>query len=386
MKNKIFKIFSILVSVSSISATSLTVMSCGHKNNDKADWENFKKETLNEAAINIVDATLTPNWSDVKASELSIKFVVDSTEKKITATIDRTVQYEKLTTAIFEIDFKIGAVYNVDSWLCITMPQPKTNTWAGYKYFASKVTADDLLAQAKKIRNWKDFKWTYGTKDQNVWIAKDQPEFDIYGGMGGSDPYKGMAGAPTANETSQTITAIISKKGQEGVYDSDPIEATIKYDKTKLYNISEWTFKTTEQLQSFPKWKSIYLAQQPSDFQNFQKENWLESVEYKGTTNKNFEQEARNREFSIDDVLNKTGFPNHKSPVFSGNHSAGSIDSITGGYRAKSSFDFHVHVQDSHDLIYALNIYIDFIYKNTTTKTGGGTAFHYTWFGTIIEE
>ena len=377
MKNKIFKLFSISLSVASISATSFAIVSCGHKNNDKADWENFKDKTLKEAAINIVTATQTPNWSDVKASELSIKFVVDSTKKTITATIDRTVEYKNLTTAVFEIDFIPKTAYNVNNWKCLTSPKPSTYSWSGFKELSSKVTASDLLAQAKKSKNWKDFKWTYGTDQQNVWVAKDQPEFDIYGGNGGNDPYKGMAGEPTVDETNHTVTAIISKKNQEGLYDSDPIEATIKYNEDQFYNISGWTFKTTEQLQSYPKWKSIYRDQinMVSDFNNFENNNWLESV----NDNTEFQKQARNRIFSIDDVLNKTGYSAHnKLNTIS---SDPDIIAIVGGYEGKTQFNFGAG--ESQVAYYTLIAHIKFKYQDPTNLNGPGTAFHHTLFGEV---
>ena len=295
MKNKIFKLFSISLSVASISVTSFAIVSCGNKDKNKNSWNDFNVKALNESAMSIIAVAKPANWSDVDLSELSMKITANSVEKSITATMDRTVQYENLTTAVFEIDFIPGTAYNVNNWECTIIPKPVTYSWSGFKDLTKKVSASDLLAQAKRSSNWKDLKWTYGTDQQNVWVAKDQPEFDIYGGNGGNDPYKGMAGEPTVDETNHTVTAIISKKNQEGLYDSDPIEATIKYNEDQFYNISGWTFKTTEQLQSYPKWKSIYRDQinMVSDFNNFENNNWLESV----NDNTEFQKQARNRVF-----------------------------------------------------------------------------------------
>ncbi len=377
MKNKIFKLFSISLSVASISVTSFAIVSCGNKDKNKNSWNDFNVKALNESAMSIIAVAKPANWSDVDLSELSMKITANSVEKSITATMDRTVQYENLTTAVFEIDFIPGTAYNVNNWECTIIPKPVTYSWSGFKDLTKKVSASDLLAQAKRSSNWKDLKWTYGTDQQNVWVAKDQPEFDIYGGNGGNDPYKGMAGEPTVDETNHTVTAIISKKNQEGLYDSDPIEATIKYNEDQFYNISGWTFKTTEQLQSYPKWKSIYRDQinMVSDFNNFENNNWLESV----NDNTEFQKQARNRVFSIDDVLNKTGYSAHnKLNTIS---SDPDIIAIVGGYEGKTQFNFGAG--ESQVAYYTLIAHIKFKYQDPTNLNGPGTAFHHTWFGEV---
>ncbi len=373
MKNKIFKLFSISLSVASISATSFAIVSCGNKN--KNSWNDFKTKALSESAMRIIAATKPANWSDVNFSEISMKTIVNSASKSIIATINRNVQYKNLTTAVFEIDFMPKTAYNVNNWKCTIPPEPSTYLWSSFKRLALWVSANDLLTQARKASNWKDLKWPYGNRNQNVWITKDQPQFDIYGGAGVSDPYKGMSGEPTADETNRTVTAIISKKHQEGLYASDPIEATIKYDKTKLYNISEWTFKTTQQLQSYPKWKSIYIDQSKAkvvnDFSNFENNNWIDSID----GNTNFQKQARDREFSIDDILNKTGFSDHSKPVYVGDSI---IKPIGGGYQAKLVFNFKAPL--SWVRRYSLSLYINFKYQDPNDKNGPGNAFNYTWF------
>ena len=128
------------------------------------------------------------------------------------------------------------------------------NSSVNFDQFSKKalaVTAGQLLQAAKDNKSINSMNWDIAvtSKSQNIWNATEKANFDVYGGWNAPQSYKGMKGKPTVNATKHTITAIISKVGKDGHYDSDPIKAVIAFDGTTDYNIKNWKFSQTAQKQ-----------------------------------------------------------------------------------------------------------------------------------------
>ena len=152
-------------------------------------------------------------------------------------------------------------------------------SWDAFKIAAMGIAPASLLTVAKTKANWSSFNW-----HSTTWSNNDVAEFDLYGHAGGDDPFKGMKGQLIANDSAQSISAIISIKGREGLYSADPVIAVISY-KQALYDAKGWSFSQTVQLQSASRFKmsaNAILASLTHSLpdvkkQNFFTINWIDA-------------------------------------------------------------------------------------------------------------
>ncbi len=272
-KAKIIKVLMFSSMIATTFASGAAIASCGKKNpgSNSNSWDHFKKLALNESAAHLHDSITIEqlkvfHWSseDVATWGANEQPTVVSGKQEITATIiiQGADKYQN-----FPINFDITydpTGYDYKAW---TYTQnPNVVSWDDFKNLAGNVSPNDLLAIAKLSPGYKDtFKWEYGTDNQRVWVDGDIAQWDVYGGADDQDPAGGinlMNGEIDVDNQDQTITAIISKVGHEGIYDADPIKAVIKYQESaKIYNSKNWKFSPVKQLQSQTKYKALFAAE-----------------------------------------------------------------------------------------------------------------------------
>ncbi len=241
-----------------IATTSLIVTSCGKAK--ITAWDRFRDAATKDSALNIFTAAHPDAWPKPdanSAAKLTIgSFKINNQQKIISVDITYQLNSYTTSTGVFQILFK-NKTYSKWNWIIAS--HPKTNhDWSLFKHNALAVTPADLLKTVKSQTSvWNSLKWSVGTPQQTVWSSSAVAEFDIYGSVDKSDPYQGMQGKPTADETAKTITAIISIKNKNGAYDSNPIKAVIHYNDEDLYNIENWAFSKDSQSQSFLKYSQL---------------------------------------------------------------------------------------------------------------------------------
>ncbi len=291
MKKNIYLKLLKLASPILIVASMTTVVSCGHKNSSGGNgWNTFKALALKETAKNLktqISDVTNFYWttSDVAIFSGNGHPKVTKYDQEVIATIVIQDQASADSYPInFKIDYTAGSPYVVSDWSYSQASE--INDYDHFKASATAETGTTLLAKAKLAQNWASLKW-YGT---NVWKASDQAEFDVFGGNGGDDTYKGMAGNVTFDDDAQSATAIISVKGKEGIYGAMPIKATITYNSKISYNANSWVFSQITQLQSQKKYVAVMNVQnntvyskmtdsthvQDSVWTNFLNNNWLD--------------------------------------------------------------------------------------------------------------
>ncbi len=386
LNKKFIKLLSITLTASSILATDVLAVSCGKKE-PKASykWADFKKDVQKETAMKIVQSTKPKGWEDTNANELSEgKFVFDDNVYTVTLDITRRKEVNSWT-ASFEIDYFNNKKYNVSDWSCEQQPVENPNSWDFFKVTASKVTAEELITEARNSGAISGLKWTYGTASQVTWIKNDKAEFDTFGAIDRTkDSYSGMKGKPVINEANHTITAIISKKDKNGAYDSDPIEATMTYKLNEAYDMTNWSFVKKEQLISEEKAESLFnaektLATRSANRVPFLLINWMT---IKGYPQTNADAIAHipnsNKNTQIQNALGTLGFT-----------TAYGLDLVNAETKFKSSvtdrqitskMKFTFRMSNNTDGI--LNLQFYFNYVNDKDNTDGLTNFNYTWMGT----
>ncbi len=381
MKKLSIKILSSMIAISSIASLSSSVVAC-HKNStpSKNSWAAFKVWAQHETApnlkaiININDLN-SYHWktSDVAAFSKNGAPSVSDNDQSLSATI--IIANPSASDLKWPINLKIaytkGKVYAIRDW---TWSQdPTINTWATFKNKALSELASNLLAQLQPWNDVKKYLWTYGIQSQITWAKTDQAEFDTFGNLTAQDKYLGMAGKPEAHNMERTITAIISKKGKNGAYDSDPIKAIITYHLNRGYEISNWVFSKDIQLQSFARIKKSYnddAALLKSSYNKFTAINWV-------TLNKDpvSDQKAIHHSISIDDSLNHANFSNHNTDAF---YMATGFLNISDGLQSKIVISFNCQ-----GIPHYLSLFFNYTFFNNKDIDGGLTAFNRTWSGKV---
>ncbi len=308
---KIFKLIFFTTSITAITLSTFSVLvSCNHHNTNpkKGSWDVFKKDALRASFEDIIKATQPPAWNNIDKSDFEFQDqpAVETDNLTITATI---IRKSNSALAKFRITYVINTNYNLDDWKCYGQPTtPEEANWEHFRDLATSVLPKDLIKRVRDSDVVNALRWTYGNESQTKWITTDQAEFDIYGGVGAGDDYAGMAGEPTTNNNDQTITAIISKKGKNGAYDSDPIKAMISYYQGSTYNIKSWKFTKIVQLQSVAKYNTL-LNKEISDGLNninqFLSSNWMSFQKDPNGPN------SHSQDYQIRNYLNKNGFPSN---------------------------------------------------------------------------
>ncbi len=254
-----------MTSFAILGGTSLctsALVSCGKKNTPppaKATWDQFQKKARAESLYNIVQNANPPadDWKNLSSTDFGPYGNIVVNKPMITIKILAKSLSEY---ASFSISAPSDNTYKVGNWACSKAPSPTpSEQWTTFKTAAIAVTASDLLKQSG-TDPYKKFHWI-GDTTQQTWQTGQTAEFDVYGGNGGTDTYKGMSGTPVVSETNHTITAIISiaNSNKRGNYDADPIQAVIT-DTGSPYGLSGWVFTQTKQLQSQQKYAEVFDA------------------------------------------------------------------------------------------------------------------------------
>ncbi len=378
-KIKILKTCFISFGVSSLIAISgLSIISC-HSKSTKT-WANFKKHALAEQASNLKStvATITqyhwnPNAVAVYSSsgKPSISTTANNT---IIATIIIENEPINLQYPInFAIKYNTNTAYDLKDW---THNQtPDTDKWSSVKTKGLAISAATLLAQAKKADALKNFSWA-GNASQLVWQESDIAEFDTFGSSGAKDPYAGMQGKPIADDEKRTISAIISIKDpkKEGNFDADPIKAVFDNSDNKSYDINNWKFSQTVQLQSTTKYSALVNTQIDIAWQfalnsksdrvaaqnKFDLANWVNKIHI-------------NSDFNVINNIYKTGYGE-----VSGIQCLNAFSNpIKGGVESKVIIQFKAN----HWKGYNYTLANEFPFSDSNKNSG--PAFNYTWSPTI---
>ncbi len=252
---KIFKVIASTTSVLSLGSLSITAISCGNKTPanppaKKSSWEKFKNFAITETPRRILEATEPVGWESVGDADLSINSIrANNSDHTVSLKIDAT---SLLQEASFNIKYEDGDVYYYKNWSCAS--QPDSKGWNTFKALALKVTAPELISQAKYSKATDKLLWKYGLYFQRRWNDNDAAVFDTTQGTikGSSNPFKGMQGTPKIDENTHSISAIFCKSVADTPdYALDPIKAIITYSKVnQAYDMKDWKFSATQQLQA----------------------------------------------------------------------------------------------------------------------------------------
>ncbi len=382
INKKIKKFFYSLAVFSSVIGSTATVVSCNENKRKELEteieWDEFRMAAGNEELLNIVENTYPTGWQQSTEQDLTLSSSFhDDDTFIVTINIDRIVNSDS-TTATFTIAFIPTFKYNVNQWVCNSGPVENKGSWGAFKAAAISEKPDNIIAEARKLGILQKYRWTYGTPSQTKWISSDKAEFDVYGGLGKGDIYKGMAGRPSVNDSKQEITVIISKLGKDGAYDSDPIKATISFLKGTDYQVNHWRFLKVEQIQSQKKFNYIIKHQATlaaAGFSAFENDNFA----IIGNNNWGKDHASNHR---IIDVLHAVGFYSfNRAPSFfwSAVGADGRAFKQNGRNVVESKIVFKF--VDHNDKFYQLSFYFYFYFKNGVNGLAGGNTFNFTWIG-----
>ncbi len=382
---KIIKFIAIGLGVIGPVGFGLNLVSCGQKQNHNNSWTKFKAAVNKETAINIVNVTKPTGWGDAAADQLKIENIktIDLTQE---ATLDIHFTKNKdigFSLASFVIDYVDDEKYNVSSWTCSHQPQFVNSDWTKFKNLALASKAQDLLTAAHPWTDKNKYKWEFGTSAEATWASTDKAEFDTFGNVDNSDAYKGMQGQVKVDDNAKTITAIISKEGKNGAYDSNPIKADLTFKAGQVYNVNDWVFTKDVQLQSYNKFLTFWniAVKQVTDTKDdnqglatFLESNWM-------TLGKDTTGNAHPAG-GIIKILNENTYDNLKNIQL--NDTPADPTFIPGDNKPEYQFKIAIKFYYAgHDDLSILSLYFNFILANKKDKIGGGTAFNYVWWGDV---
>ncbi len=385
MKNiKNIKLLATSLIVTSTVVLGANLISC-HESSTNS-WGDFKRNANNETALNIVNTTNPNNWSGAIASELKISdFKADNSKQAVTLTITR-IKDNITSHGKFMINYKDGDKYDLGAWAC--SGQPSDDEWSAFQEAAQNQDVNLLLTKAAPWSDTVKFKWQYGTAKQINWAKSETAEWDVYGSNSKTDVYQGMNGKPHFDNDAKTMTAVMSKTSAKGGYDADPIQAVIKYTPGTKYDIKNWTFTKVKQLQSLDTVTSLWnadkaIANASTDetaWINFAKVNWMTF----GSVVKN----ADDHSTSMANTLTHNGQRNLADPQ--DNQIVNKKSIITDINKGKKfSIVFIISMKDAQNS-WSLHLDFNYMFANKPDGTAGdgangGTAFNYTWTGSLKE-
>ncbi len=371
----------------------LNLVSCGHKEGPKNPdgWKNFKSLAVNEHAINIVKTTHPNGWDDATPTQLSQPFNIHLSDNPyiVSLEIRRTIDKNKGSyIAEFNIEYFNNQKYDVSNWVCKHEPQFIPSAWTYFKNAATKATATEILEQIHPWTDTNKFQWKFGTPSQVAWAATDKAEFDTFGG--GPDPdevFKGMNGKPVDNESDETITAIISKKGKNGAYDSDPIKVVLTFTQDETYNVDDWSSgiaTAAAQLQSYSRfmtfWDRVEDSIKKGDVGDFMGQYWMtiRSDEEHHTT-VDTKGNAQSPDYHIYDALSSAGYAGDAAPkpgTLKFKDKSAYAPTKENNYKCGLIITFKAN----HNALDILELSFTYNLVNGNLDDGG-TAFNYIWTG-----
>ncbi len=340
IKKNIYKFIAAFAIPLTLIMSTSSIVACGKKQpiND-GSWKYFLHDAKNVTAKNLkttmTDEDLLDNFH-WKTNNVAIFGVGGKPHQngKLEEVVATIVVKDAATSSLFPINFNIkypgpGHKYDFKGWKH-HMNIYDVTSWDAFKAKALSVQPKDLLNFVKTRNSWATFHW-YGNLQQRTWANTDTAEFDTFGGLNiGTDPFR-MSGKPIADDSDYTIIAIISIKGKEGNYDANPIKATATYipDVGDAYDITKWTFKQDEQIQSLPKYNSLVtpIAKEAksddsngADWVKFTQRIWISPLHSNDTTLEAYFKNTLQlsvAEYSHDSVyiISKPFYDDHKTPI-----------------------------------------------------------------------
>ncbi len=374
-----------MTSFAILGGTSLctsALVSCGKKNTpppSKQTWDQFVSKAEAETLSNIVNNAnpAAGSWKNLPDNDLTTDgdFVVN----KPTITI-KIKSISMKAEASFSISAPDDNIYKVGNWGCSKQPPPPSNEWNIFKTAAIAETSAKLLTQAQTTDAYKAFHWI-GSSAQQTWQTGQIAEFDVYGGNGGSDTYKGMSGEPVVSEANHTITAIISiaDGNKRGNYDADPIQAVIT-DKGSAYELSDWVFSQTQQLQSQQKYLA-WFGKSIGDMPNVQTDMKANSLTWTHFADNNYISNKDSNHISINSVtayLYKNGWP---GLIKSDLDTYTQLDPDNNN-RLKSVLTISLWTIDNARANYTMKLTSYFNFKDNSNQNVG-SAFNFNWHADI---
>ncbi len=397
MKKLWYKLLKTIAPVVIVTGATTSLASCHHKSGPQYNFDDFVKDAQGVTTAQLLNVTFPTGWKDAKMSELKLgEFHPDEAHSIISVTITRTIVGHETNPYIasFENIFGDSPKYDVEDWICSSIPAPiYPHSWDVFKISAKAVLAADLLSTAKPWDNSSKYKWElYGTPAQKVWSETEKAEFDTYGSLTAKDAYKGMQGAPIANDSTKTITAIISKKGKNGAYDSDPIKAVITYKNAQVYKLSDWAFSTDKQLQSINKVKNIITGISESVGLNirptFNNNNWMILQDHKTQkviNNDGIDHDPKHNIYNIID--NKYAIDHGPAGqgkiVYAGERAPDLTNPLETKFELVFTFQ-HWDYAAGKPKTATINMFFNFVYANGKDDSAGGSPFDYTWIAYCI--
>ncbi len=381
---KIIKISASVISIGGILGISSNLISCGHKDStppkdDKPNWKEFKSNATKAAVISIIRGVSSGvnGWDSNDFNDFTwvTKPVATDNNKTVTAVIKSASQDDQAT---FQVIYS-NQWYKDDLWKCSVQPPSEQVAWNAFKKAALGVdSAPKLLAIARENNKLDALRWTYGDSSQTKWGLNDHAQWDTFGNLNANDSYKGMDGTLKVSEGNHSIIAVISKVETAGNYYADPIEAKIDFRLNPIYDVKNWKFNKIEQLQSYEKVKAIFDDQVKSaaNWDQFSQNNWMTL----GGTNGNDHSSSH----TIQAILEADGYtPYWYPPKF---EKPPIITPSSTKIEMKIGFTFSNKNADSgRRQSWKLSLHFDYVFANKIKedKTGGGSAFNYTWIGRV---
>ncbi len=239
---------------SALTLTSGLLVSCGSKTKTTiipttlirpsiGAWVIFKDKITANSATDLKDSLTTYQLSDYLWTNNPVAqfwynhhWQIDDNNFTITTYISI-----KGAQAAVQHPIKFEISYQDSQWTTTYYGDIARKSWNDFRIKLVQASRDpDVLSQFA-IANGHATNWTADT---------DHAEWDTYGGHGEDDPYKGMGGSLVINDNIHSAQGIISIKGARATFGAHPLIVNIVQNQDQVYDISDWSFTPTDQMQS----------------------------------------------------------------------------------------------------------------------------------------
>ncbi len=134
-----------------ITATTIAVASCGHKNTppptSKPTFDDFAKAANSESLNNIIKQTNPSGWNALPSNDLS-KITNKNTQTTVVVTIKSKSKQE---TAEFTATYITDTAYALSDWECSSQPTPII-TWPTFEKQVMAMKPSDIYAQLQTAK------------------------------------------------------------------------------------------------------------------------------------------------------------------------------------------------------------------------------------------